>query len=53
MQFYDKRLILAIDSETLKELKKIAKERKIKISQLVRHLIYEEIRRHRKSKSSI
>lgn len=51
MQFYDKRLLIAIDKESLEELKKLAKRRKIKVSTLVRLLIYEELKKYRKETS--
>ena len=48
MQFYDKRLLIAIDKESLEELKRVAKKKKMKVSTLVRLLIYAELKKHRK-----
>jgi antitoxin component of RelBE/YafQ-DinJ toxin-antitoxin module len=49
MQSFDAILKLRIDKETLQELRKIAKKHKISTSELVRRLIYVEIRKHRKN----
>lgn len=50
-KFYDANLRIRIDRETLKELQKIAKEKNISISFLVRRLIYAEIKKYRSSLS--
>jgi len=52
MQYYNKRLKIAIDEETLKELKQIAKAKRMKVSELVRLLIYAELNRYRKLNKS-
>ena len=48
MQFYDSTLKVRLDKETLRELKKIAKKKKMPVSVLVRLLIYAELKKHRK-----
>ena len=48
MKFYDVALKIRLDKETYEELKKIAYARKIKVSQLVRFLIYAELKKARK-----
>ena len=47
MAFYNKRLLIAIDKDTLQELKRIAEQQNLKVSELVRNLIYREIKRQR------
>jgi post-segregation antitoxin (ccd killing protein) len=49
MKFYDATIKIRIDKETLEELKKLARKKKIKVSTLVRLLIYAELKKHRTS----
>jgi metal-responsive CopG/Arc/MetJ family transcriptional regulator len=44
---YDKSIKIRIDSETLEELKILARINKVKTSEFVRQLIYRELRKNR------
>jgi len=46
--YYDKRIHIVIDRESYEELKKLAKLRKEKVSQIIRKLIYKELKEFRK-----
>jgi len=50
MQFYDKRIILRIDRETLQELKEIAKANRMSVSSIIRRFIYKGLKEIRKQK---
>ncbi|NPA13769.1 MAG: hypothetical protein GXN97_01105 [Aquificae bacterium] len=44
---YDKSIKIRIDSETLEELKILARINKVKTSEFIRQLIYRELRKNR------
>ena len=45
--YYDTLLKIRIDRETYQELKKIAKTKHTTISEIIRRLIYTELKKHR------
>ena len=47
MRTYDTKLEIRIDKETLKQLKALAKKRKMSVSEIVRSAIYKELKRER------
>ena len=47
MAYYDAIIKVRIDKETLKQLKALAKQQNLKVSELIRELIYREIKRQR------